>query len=344
MMPVLYGFRVVGHRAGKRKLVDWQAALTGYAECDARAELEREAFLSLFTFGSDFADLLRRQGSEKGFSGPCGASWLYWDIDRPGNLALALRDTRRLAGAILDRYRSLDDDDLLIFLSGGKGLHLGIPTYWQPEPSRNFNSVAKVFALEHAKAAKLEVDGSIYSKTRLFRAPNSRHPKTGLFKRRLSLEELTFLRPEAVLEMARQPEPFSIPRGPGFCPKATDDWSSARRAVEHQTERRSGPREGTSQLRTEAGSEPRDGKGRLSAFLTRFIRDGELDTDRRAVSTFRAAAQLAEFHEAHGFDALAHALLREAALDSGLPPSEVKRQIDCGLAHGRRQRERSEHD
>ena len=76
---------------------------------------------------------------------------------------------------------------------------------------------------------------------------------------------------------------------------------------------------------------------RLSAFLRRFIRDGELDADRRAVSTFRAAAELAELHEAVGFDGLAHALLAEAALDSGLTPSEAKRQIDCGLAHGRRQ-------
>ena len=37
--------------------------------------------------------------------------------------------------------------------------------------------------------------------------------------------------------------------------------------------------------------------------------------------------------------AKAHALLTEAALDSGLTPSETKRQIDSGLTHARRQRE-----
>jgi hypothetical protein len=46
-----------------------------------------------------------------------------------------------------------------------------------------------------------------------------------------------------------------------------------------------------------------------------------------------------ELHEAVGFDALTHALLSEAALDSGLTPSEGIRQIECGLAHGRRKRE-----
>jgi hypothetical protein len=316
-----YGFRVVGHRSGRRRLVDWRAAYAAYAECDSRACPEREAYLSHFVFGRDFADYLEREGTEKGYNGPCGADWLYWDIDRPDDLALALRDARRLAGAILDRFRELDDDDLLIFLSGAKGLHVGIPTAWHPEPSPHFNSIAKVFCFRLAEEATLAIDGSIYSKSRLFRAPNSRHPTTGLFKRRLTLDELTHLKIEAVVELARHPEPFKIPSGPALCLSAADDWDKARRVVERQVERH---------------RVPRDGNVELTAFLKRFIRDGELDKDRRAVSTFRAAAELSEFYMSYGFEALAHALLVDAALDSGLSPSEAKRQIDCGLAHGRR--------
>ncbi len=208
------------------------------------------------------------------------------------------------------------------------GVHIGIPTAWHPEPSPGFHECAKLFCLAMAEAANVAVDGSIYSKTRLFRAPNSRHPKTGLFNRRLTLDELSFLKPETIIELARHPEPFKIPNGPALCLSAADDWSKARRVVKQQGERRSAPR---------------DGDLRLSAFLRRFIRDGELEPDRRAVSTFRAAAELAEIHEAVGFDGLAHALLAEAALDSGLTPSETKRQVACGLAHGRRQREGGEH-
>ena len=47
-----YGFRVVGHRAGRRRLVDWRAALAAYAGCDPKAQLEREAYLSHFVFGA----------------------------------------------------------------------------------------------------------------------------------------------------------------------------------------------------------------------------------------------------------------------------------------------------
>jgi hypothetical protein len=323
------GFRVVGHRAARRRPVDWQAAFTGYGACDDRAEIDREAFLSHFTFEQDFADYLAREGSEKRYAGPCGALWLFWDIDRPDDLALALRDARRLAGAILERYRELGDDELLIFLSGAKGVHLGIPTTWHPEPSADFHTIAKLFCLHLAEEAAVAVDGLIYSKTRLFRAPNSRHSKTGLFKRRLTLDELTYLKPEAVIDLARHPEPFQIPMGPALFVSAADDWAKARRAVTRQAERR---------------PTPRNGEGQITAFLRRYLRDGELEPDRRAVSTFRAAAELAELHEAVGFDALAHALLSEAALDSGLTPSEAKRQIDCGLAHGRRREEGGEHD
>src|SRR5262245_26216208 len=226
--PFDYGFRVVGHKAARRRPIRHAAAFAAYAECDPRADVDREAYLSYFTFDRAFADYLDRYGSEAGYRGPCGAPWLWWDVDRPGDLGAALRDARRLAGALLDRFRELDDDDVLLFLSGGKGVHVGIPAVWHPEPSPVFNAVAKVFALALAEAAGVVVDPMIYSKTRLFRCPNTPHQATRRFKRRLSLDELKHLRPEAVVELARRPEPFVIPNGPALCSRAADDWTKAR--------------------------------------------------------------------------------------------------------------------
>jgi hypothetical protein len=322
--PFDIGFRVVGHRTATRRAVQHSVAFVAYAGCDPRAELDREAYLSAFVFDRGFATYLERNGSEAGFNGPCGAPWLWWDVDRPGDLRAAQGDARRLAGATLDRYRELDDDDLLIFLSGGKGMHVGIPAVWHPEPSPAFPAIAKRFCLDRAEAAGVVADPTIYSKTRLFRAPNSRHPKTGLYKRRLSLDELTYLTPEAIVERARCPEPFDIPTGPPRCLQAADDWSQARRAVEHRAERHAAPR---------------DGPTRLSAFARRFIRDGELEPGQREVSTFRVAAELAEVGLAGGLDGLVFALREESARDSGLTPSDVKHALEGGLAHARRQRE-----
>lgn len=319
MSPMPFGFRVVGHKAGARRAIQFAAAFSAYAECDSRAEPDREAFLSLFTFDRTFVDYLKRNRSEAGYNGPCGADWIWWDIDRPNDLAAALSDSRRLCGAILETLRELADDDLLIFLSGGKGVHVGIPAVWHPEPSPHFHLTAKSFCLELAATAGVVVDATIYSKTRLFRAPNSRHSKTGLFKRRLSLDELTHLKVEALVERAVEPEPFEIPTGPSTCSTGADAWRKCLLAAERRAERRPSPRDAS----------------KLQALTIDFIKDGATDGERE-LRLFRAAANLAEFGCPTD---LAHALLTEAALDSGLTPSVTRRQIESGLLHVARQNE-----
>ena len=317
----------MGHRAGTRRLVDHAAAFAAYAECDPRADLDREAYLTHFTFRPRFRRAPRagalRAGLQRPVRGPLalvGHRPARRPASRPERRQAALRGhprplprTRRRRPAHLPQRRE-------------GGARRAADLVWHPEPSPSFHDTAKRFALAHAERAGIAVDPTIYSKTRLFRAPNSRHPKTGLHKRRLSLDELTHLKPEAIVRLAERPEPFDIPTRPATCPAAAADWLEAVRAVErHAVERR---------------AVIRDGEPKLSAFARRFIRDGELDGDRRAVSTFRAAAEPgANSTAAHGFAALAHALLTEAALDSGLTPGETRRQIDCGLAHAERQRE-----
>ena len=68
---------------------------------------------------------------------------------------------------------------------------------------------------------------------------------------------------------------------------------------------------------------------RLNRATLEFIRDGAGTGDRHRL-LFSAAANLAEFGCPQS---LAEALLCESALDSGLSPSEVRRQIACGLDH-----------
>jgi hypothetical protein len=76
-----YGFRIVGATTGARRLGDAAAALAGYAACEENAKTNREAYLSAFSFGEEFRDRADAwdRVDTKGFSGPCGASWLWWD-------------------------------------------------------------------------------------------------------------------------------------------------------------------------------------------------------------------------------------------------------------------------
>jgi len=318
MMTDALGFRIVGPCTNERRLVDWQAALVGYASLDERAEVSSEAYLSAFTFGEEFrqrADSWQRV-DVKGFDGICGAAFIWFDIDRT-DLEVARRDAARLCLTLIERY-SLDDDSLLAFFSGSKGFHVGLPTdLWQPTASLSFNAVAKRLAEGLAGAAQVVIDTGVFDKVRPFRAPNSRHGKTGLHKRRLSLDELMRLSVERIQELAREPLAFDVPTVSTRCDQAAGDWLEAVERIEHEAE---------AARHRRASS---DGSARLNRATLDFIRDGAGTGDRHRL-LFSAAANLAEF----GCPVeLAHELLSEASLDSGLSPSETRRQIDCGLNH-----------
>ena len=309
-----YGFRILGQTCERRRLVDAGAALQGYASCDDRAQVDREAYLSVYRFDDDFRQFLDGTGSTARFSGPCWAPSLWFDIDRNA-LDVALADARRLAGFILARYTTLDDNDLLLFHSGSKGFHIGIPTcLWNPGPSAAFPRIARRFAEQISERAGVTIDIGVYDRVRAFRAPNSRHPKTGRHKRRLSFDELTGLSLDGILRLAERPEPFDIPGPTGQDSQAAADWQAAMTEVGQEVKSR--------RLATSMPT--------LNRITLDFIRHGAKQGDRHRL-LFSAAANLAEFCCPSG---LAHALLTEAALDSGLPPADVHRQIECGLRHG----------
>jgi hypothetical protein len=311
-----YGFRIVGTTCERRRLVDAAAALAGHAACDPQAELEREAYLSAFWFGDDFGEYLADNGTVAGYRGTCWSPLLWFDVDRAGDLERALAETRRLAVALDERY-GLSDGELLAFYSGSKGFHLALLTsLWLPKPSATFNLVCRRMAESIAERVHVEIDRGVYDQVRPFRAPNSRHPKTGLHKRRVALDELLGLSLAGIQKIAEAPEPFELPNVRQTSQQAMADWHDAAQAVDRQ-------RAATGERRAS-----RDGATLNRATLA-FIREGADEGDRHRL-LFSAAANLADFGCP---DALAHALLTEAGLDSGLPPKEVRRQIDCGLAH-----------
>jgi hypothetical protein len=313
--PCPFGFRILGPATGERRLVEAGPAFAAYAGCDERAEVKREAYFSAFQYGSDFRQHLHEFGSVKGFDGECWARWVWFDVDRT-DLNAALDDARRLASYIVERYH-LDDTVLLAFFSGSKGFHLGIPTsLWEPEPSTTFHRIARSFAECIAQNAGVAIDDGVYDKVRLFRAPNSRHPKTGWHKRWLSLEQLRGLSFDDIVRLAEAPAAFDIPDSPGRNDHAAADWSAAWSAVHRKAEVMADRRA--------------VGTPTLNRSTVDFILKGAEVGDRHRL-LFSAAANLAEFGCP---PALAHALLTEAGLNSGLPPSEVKRQINCGLEGG----------
>lgn len=311
-----FGFRVLGDCRQPRRLVDAGAALAAYAACDPRAECHREAYLSAFAFGADFRDHLGATGSTARFSGPCWAPWIWFDVDREGDLPAALDDARRLCVVLTDKL-GIAEDDVLAFLSGGKGFHLGVPSaVWQPAPGGNFHRIARRFAEAAAELAGVTIDAGVYDKVRCFRAPNSRHPRTGLHKRRLSVDELMHLGADRITELARRPEPFEIPEPTRRSERGAALWAEAAGQVRREIEARAG--------RLVSGDVP----SKLNRATLDFIREGAAVGDRHRL-LYSAAANLGELGAPLP---LCFALLEESALDCGLPPSDARRAIENGWA------------
>jgi hypothetical protein len=322
-----HGFRIVGPCTGDRRRVDAVTAFRAYCRCDARANVEAEAYLSAFQFAGDFAEHLARTGSPAGFTGSTWAPFVWLDVDRDesaGGVARALADTKRLVDTLDERF-GVPRCVLVPFVSGGKGMHLGIPTaLWAPPASADFHAVARQFAETIAAAAGVAVDVGVFDRVRAFRAPNSRHLKTGLHKRFVPVDVLDAVTVNGVLSLARQPEPFDVPSTDGVesADMLVAVWGRAARAVAEKA---------AAAERRRAELVATGGTGvKLNNRTRRFIAgDVVVENGERHNMLYSMAANLAELGcSRHA----CYELLTEPALDLGLPPKDVERCIDNGFA------------
>jgi hypothetical protein len=133
-------------------------------------------------------DTGRGTNSVKGYKGKALPDKVHFDIDR-NDLDTALKDTRALVNRIVNIYR-VDPVAIRIFFSGSKGFHIEIPAkcFGGFEPSADAHK--RIKALAFRIAGNIELDPQAYDLTRLWRVPNTRNAKTGLYKIPLTYEEL----------------------------------------------------------------------------------------------------------------------------------------------------------
>ena len=257
--------------------------------------------------------------SVAGYAGPCSCRWLVFDIDRE-NLAEALADARRLVSEIHDRYPELEGY-VLIFFSGSKGFHVLLELAHNPPPAVGFHRVARTLAEALAGRAGAKIDTAIYDANHIIRLPNTRHPKTGLFKRRIDADALFSLSMSGILDLAKHPSGEEMPSVRGAVPQLEIDWHDAERETVRTAEARA-------LVRCDFGT----AESRAPRYLLELLRFG-VDEGERHQTVFRCAAWLTEQGAP---PSLVFALLTEPGRDVGLAPKDAERQILCGIEHVRR--------
>lgn len=317
------GVLVEGTPESPRKLARWRELLTAYA--DLELDTDCEAYLSHFVFADAMTAHYRANGrSVAGYAGPCWVRYLAFDFDR-SELADALADARKLVSVLLQRFPVLDGV-IPVYFSGSKGFHVYLELCHEPPPAVGFNFVCRTLAEGLAAAAGVKIDTSIYDANRILRLPNSRHPKTGLFKKRIDAADLFKLDVETILDMARYPAGDGMPFVGDRDHKIGEAWEQAERDTIRQREARAAVRR-----------EIANGDAKAPRYFWDFVRFASPETGagmERHNTLFKCAAWMAEEKSP---DRLVHALLTEPGCDVGLSPSEVARTINCGISHARQQ-------
>jgi hypothetical protein len=321
----LVGGCVLGSLSAPRTAVQDEALYRAAHELELPEgfSLDQEAYATVFQYPRDgYIEHLRKFRSPKGYSGPAACCRLVWDIDR-SNLDAALGDARKLAKFLLTRYGDFAEAALSIWFSGAKGFHITLLNPPGFVPLVHCPAVAKSLCLALAKGARIVVDPAIYDRQRLFRLPNSRHQKTGLYKRFILLDDLERMTVPTVLESARHPAGYPLPTITEDCEQLARDWLEAERNV---LARSTATPNAT--WRIAPSSAPT-----VPKFIRDFIGFGDVQDPGRAITLFRCAAALAE---AGTPPAVVYGLLEEPALKTGLDSEEVAKQIGAGIEHGKR--------
>jgi hypothetical protein len=312
------GAWVLGPPTSPRALVRHGDLLAAYA--DATLDDEREAYLSHLAFGPELeTHYAANRHSVAGFAGPCWARWLVLDIDR-ADLADALADVRRLVTFLRGRYP--EADDVPVWFSGSKGFHVAVELAHKPPPVVGFQRTARTLAEALAGRAGVRIDTSVYDIAHIIRLPNTRHPRTGLFKRRIDAEALFVLDIDAIRRHAAHAAGDGIPTVRTPAAQLAADWREAEAATLQQHEARAAVRRDFGAI-----------DARAPRYFLDLVRFG-VDEGQRHQTLFRCAAWLTEQGSP---PSLCSALLTEPGRDVGLSPKDVERQIACGIEHARKQ-------
>jgi hypothetical protein len=121
--------------------------------------------------------------------------------------AMSLADARALVDWFARSFPDINHTHIQAWYSGSKGFHVVVrPEPFGIKPHIHLSYIVKAIACELADTLSLRtLDRSVYSIPRMWRIPNTVHPKTGRYKIELAVKELTTWTPAQIIDKARGP-------------------------------------------------------------------------------------------------------------------------------------------
>lgn len=148
---------------------------------------------------------------------------MYLDLDSDADNGTGYERVKvdtLMAVSYLKNLFEIPEELIQVYFSGAKGFHILIsPEVFGIKPEKNLNEKYRIFANKiNQYTIYRSVDTRIYDKRRLFRFPNSINGKTGLYKVRVSVEDIRRMSYKDMQTYAKEPkdetfaEPVLIPK------------------------------------------------------------------------------------------------------------------------------------
>jgi hypothetical protein len=169
----------------------------------SRNEMDEAKLAKLIAYGDDLPDLqVRYHGLFFDFD--CDYEKL--GVTHEEAVSKSKADAVKLADWFITKL-GLKKAHVQCWFSGRKGFHVLVrPEPFGISPNSHLTLIVKNLAFELADTLSLPtLDRSVYTNARMWRIPNTTHPKTGMFKIELTFDELRDWSPEKIMEQARGP-------------------------------------------------------------------------------------------------------------------------------------------
>lgn len=176
-----------------------------------------ECYSTFFLYSRDILDYMKsniRKGrrSVGGYAGKVYASMFPIDIDSPV-LDESLGTAREFTNFFVS-YWEVPKEALQIYFSGSAGFHLTLDSrvFGRVEPSKSLHLIFSDMRKKISDTAKVKnketIDYTIKDRVRLFRLPNTRNEKSGLYKVSLEINELFNYSIKEIKEKAKTRQPL----------------------------------------------------------------------------------------------------------------------------------------
>lgn len=187
LVEIGHGFEIDGERGFKRgDYIPYQTVNLFIKKCN-----KRSVFTSIYRYQTADVDKSTLYGD------------MYLDFDDIDNFEHVRNDAITALSYLKICYH-ITEDEVQIYYSGNKGIHIIIPAeIFDIEPITSLNGVFKTIASSIKTYTKYKtIDTQIYDNKRLFRIPNTIHEKSNLYKIPITIQELRTLSESGIKSMA----------------------------------------------------------------------------------------------------------------------------------------------